>query len=94
MATKKKAAKLKFEVSRSGLGGLAIVLFCLFVWCFIFGVWAGQSLLPGERAAADADAGKSTVKLAKMKILSSRQHEDGEHPPLLTPEKKAIKKEK
>ncbi|MEJ2057883.1 MAG: hypothetical protein P8X39_08615 [Desulfofustis sp.] len=47
MATQKKRrkTKIKFELSRSGIGSIAIVCFCIFLWMFIFGVWAGQSLL-------------------------------------------------
>ncbi|MEJ2136212.1 MAG: hypothetical protein P8X86_13345 [Desulfofustis sp.] len=47
MATRKKRqqAKIKFELTRTGIGSIAIVCFCIFLWMFIFGVWAGQSLL-------------------------------------------------
>lgn len=42
---KKKAKKLKFELSKAGIGGVAVVVFCLFLWMFLLGVWVGQSLL-------------------------------------------------
>ncbi len=49
MATQKKRrktrTKIKFELSRSGIGSIGIVCFCIFLWMFILGVWAGQSLL-------------------------------------------------
>lgn len=47
MATRKKRrqTKIKFELTRTGIGSIAIVCFCIFLWMFIFGVWAGQSLL-------------------------------------------------
>jgi len=47
MATQKKRrkTKIKFELSRSGIGSIGVVCFCIFLWMFIFGVWAGQSLL-------------------------------------------------
>ncbi len=47
MATRKKRqqVKIKFELTRTGIGSIAIVCFCIFLWMFIFGVWAGQSLL-------------------------------------------------
>ncbi len=47
MATRKKRrqTKIKFELTRTGIGSIAIICFCIFLWMFIFGVWAGQSLL-------------------------------------------------
>lgn len=47
MAAKRRpqAKKLKFELTRSAVGGIAVVVFCLFLWMFLLGVWAGQSLL-------------------------------------------------
>jgi len=60
MAAPRKRArpKIKFELSRSGIGGIAIVCFCIFLWMFIFGVWAGQSLLkPSQRVKPGFNAG-------------------------------------
>lgn len=37
--------KIRFELSLGAIGGIAVVVFCLFLWMFLFGVWAGQSLL-------------------------------------------------
>ena len=47
MATQKKRrqTKIKFELTRTGIGSIAIVCFCIFLWMFLLGVWAGQSLL-------------------------------------------------
>lgn len=47
MATPRKpqAKKLKFELTRSGVAGIGVIVFCLFLWMFLLGVWAGQSLL-------------------------------------------------
>jgi hypothetical protein len=42
---KPKAKKLKFELTRSAVAGIGVVVFCLFLWMFLLGVWAGQSLL-------------------------------------------------
>lgn len=60
MAAPRKRArqKIRFELSRSGIGGIAIVCFCIFLWMFIFGVWAGQSLLkPSQKIKTGFDAG-------------------------------------
>ena len=47
MATRRKAKvkKLKFELSKSGVGGIGVIVFCLFLWMFLLGVWAGQTML-------------------------------------------------
>lgn len=42
---KKPVKKFKFQMTRSGIAGIAVVCFCVFLWMFIFGVWAGQFLL-------------------------------------------------
>ena len=42
---KKAAPKIKFQVTRSGIAGIGVVCFCIFLWMFLLGVWAGQSLL-------------------------------------------------
>ncbi|GAB6192247.1 hypothetical protein [Desulfocastanea catecholica] len=47
MAVRRKpqAKKLKFELTKSAIAGIAVITFCLFLWMFLLGVWAGQSLL-------------------------------------------------
>ncbi len=48
MATRKRkkpVKKIRFQLTRSGIFGIAVVCFCLFLWMFLIGVWAGQSLL-------------------------------------------------
>lgn len=42
---KKKPKKIKFELTRTGIAGIGVVCFCLFLWMFLLGVWAGQSIL-------------------------------------------------
>jgi hypothetical protein len=50
MATRRKTKpkKLKFELTKTAIGGIGVVTFCLFLWMFLLGVWAGQSLLRPE----------------------------------------------
>ena len=60
MATQKKRRKIKikFELSRTGISSIGIVCFCVLLWMFLFGVWAGQSLLkPSEPVRAGFKAG-------------------------------------
>lgn len=60
---KKQSGKIKFELTKSGVAGIGVVFFCLFLWMFLFGVWAGQSILKSTasvqtsyRVAADIDS--------------------------------------
>jgi len=50
-----KKAFVRVELSGAGLVAVLTVVFCVFVWMFIFGVWTGQALLedapPAERGA-------------------------------------------
>jgi hypothetical protein len=42
---RKQVKKFRFELTRTAIGGIGIVCFCLFLWMFLLGVWTGQSLL-------------------------------------------------
>jgi hypothetical protein len=42
---KKKKFTIDFKLTISGMLGLGIVIFCVFLWMFLFGVWAGQTVL-------------------------------------------------
>lgn len=35
----------RIELGWRGLFGLVVVCFCLFVWMFLFGLWAGQTIV-------------------------------------------------
>lgn len=50
---RKQVKKYKFELTRSAIGGVGIVCFCIFLWMFLFGVWAGQSLLKPQILQGD-----------------------------------------
>ncbi len=54
---KKPVKKVKFQLTRSGIAGIGVVFFCIFLWMFLFGVWAGQSLLfpPVSKARISAE---------------------------------------
>jgi hypothetical protein len=52
---KKPVKKLRFQLSYVGLAGAAVVCCCLFLWMFLLGIWAGQTiLLPTDGAKAVA----------------------------------------
>jgi hypothetical protein len=60
MATqrKPKVKKLKFELTKSGVGGIGVIVFCLFLWMFLLGVWAGQTLLSPIDSTGSKDVKK------------------------------------
>jgi len=41
----KKKKKIKFELTPGGLFGIGVVLFCILLWMFLLGIWAGQTVL-------------------------------------------------
>lgn len=80
MATKrrKQVKKLKFELTRSGVAGIGVVVFCLFLWMFLIGVWAGQSLLLPSYGKKMAIVDKNVDQLNEPLVIRA--------------EKKAVKK--
>jgi len=76
-ARKNQVKKVRFELTKSAIGGIAVIVFCLFLWMFLLGVWAGQSLLfpsYGQKPAAVEE---------KVKAQES---------PVIKAEKKTVKK--
>lgn len=66
---KKPVKKLKFELTRSAAAGVGVIAFCLFLWMFLLGVWAGQSLLVPSYGSgpttAKLDSGQPEMQLIK-----------------------------
>jgi len=63
MARKRKKRKpqktFRFQLTLGGIIGIGVVSFCLFMWMFLLGIWAGQTiLLP---SAPSAKAKKNTT---------------------------------
>jgi hypothetical protein len=80
---KKPVKKVKFQLTRSGIAGIAVVCFCVFLWMFILGVWAGQFLLfpPVSKvelsSLRDSGQGKQVldviqIEAKKKKIIKNR----------------------
>jgi len=42
---RKKQKLIRFEISLMGLVGIGVVCFCIFLWMFLLGIWAGQTIL-------------------------------------------------
>ena len=74
---KPKVKKLKFELTKSGVGGIGVIVFCLFLWMFLLGVWAGQTLL----SPFDSPSGGVVKK-----------QQDSDATQLIRADKKAVKK--
>ncbi len=75
---KKPVKKVKFQLTRSGITGIAVVCFCVFLWMFLFGVWAGQSFLyppvSGVNvASAVSDSGKGKQVLEVIQLEAGKK---------------------
>ncbi|MDO9042870.1 MAG: hypothetical protein Q8R42_04865 [Desulfocapsaceae bacterium] len=42
---RKQKKKIRFELTFSAIAGVGVVFFCIFLWMFLLGVWAGESFL-------------------------------------------------
>ena len=73
MAARRKppVKKVKFELTHSGIAGIGIVCFCIFLWMFLLGVWTGQSLL--------LPSTKSKMSVAQNDELTDMQAVDPLH---------------
>ncbi len=58
---RKKKFAVKFELSPKGMIGATIVCLCIFLWMFLLGVWAGQTVL-STPPGAETVAKKATIK--------------------------------
>jgi len=88
MAARKKKQKkqkrtkrfnIQFTLSLSGLFGLGVASFCIFLWMFLLGIWAGQTIFLPSTDAAPFKFGKSassqTPQTASSKIKPSIEPE-------------------
>jgi hypothetical protein len=67
-----------FQLSLSGIIGIAVVVFCLFLWMFLIGIWAGQTILhPSPQAAA--------VAPVRAPASPDKHEEPGRQPELVNP---------
>lgn len=82
-ARKKKPTKIKFELTRGAIFGVAVVGFCLFLWMFLIGVWTGQSILspyPAVKSLTDKKAKSGPppfIKAVDKKKIISAKTENG-----------------
>ncbi|PID77270.1 MAG: hypothetical protein CSB24_02215 [Deltaproteobacteria bacterium] len=64
--------KIRFELTRSSIGGIAVICFCLFLWMFLIGVWIGQSVL-SPRPEIGGVVGNSSKKMPPPFIRASEK---------------------
>ncbi|MFT5698843.1 MAG: hypothetical protein ACI8ZB_001699 [Desulforhopalus sp.] len=70
---KLKVNKIKFELTKSGIGGIGVVVFCLFLWMFLVGVWAGQSLLAPTQVSTGAGIKKQESSHSTLVIRADKK---------------------
>ena len=75
---KKPAIKVKFQLTRGGIAGIAVVCFCIFLWMFLVGVWAGQSLLYPPVTTTNispevSDSGKGKTVLEVIQLEADKK---------------------
>ncbi|MCP4338184.1 MAG: hypothetical protein GY799_04705 [Desulfobulbaceae bacterium] len=75
MAARRKpqAKKLKFELTKSAVAGIGVVSFCLFLWMFLLGVWAGQSLLLPSYEKNEVVAQEPLKKIGPLVIRAKKK---------------------
>ncbi len=75
MAARRKpqAKKLKFELAKSAIVGIGVIAFCLFLWMFLLGVWAGQSLLLPSYVQKEVVAQKHVKKIGPLVIRAEKK---------------------
>ncbi|MEN8142156.1 MAG: SPOR domain-containing protein [Thermodesulfobacteriota bacterium] len=49
---RKKGFSIKFNLTVTGLLGVGVVCFCIFLWMFLLGIWAGQTVLTAGKYEA------------------------------------------
>jgi len=64
-AKKKTPKRFRFQLGYSGVAGIAVVSFCLFLWMFLLGIWAGQTILLPSSAGSQAIAKSRESSQAK-----------------------------
>ena len=82
--TKKKPARPKgtkpfcFEIGWGGLSGLVVVSFCLLLWMFLLGIWAGQTiLLPTRVTSPDEQSIERTLPSTQVVVPAGTKGSPG-----------------
>ncbi len=73
---KKKVTFFRFQLSWPGIAGVAVVCFCLFLWMFLIGIWAGQTILlpPGnKKVTVVEDESKIRVEKKRQEVRRAQK---------------------
>jgi len=73
-AKKKTGKRFRFQLSLAEVAGIGVVSFCLFLWMFLLGIWAGQTiLLPASDTGPSLVTGRQTTganhKTAGVRVI-------------------------
>ncbi len=85
---KKKGFSIKFDLSLAGLLGVGVVCFCVFLWMFLLGVWAGQTGLISGMALISQNAVPAAAKVEAPKRPAPQEPVAATSPepsPVITP---------
>jgi hypothetical protein len=70
---KKKQKRFSFQLGFTGLAGITVVFFCLFLWMFLLGVWAGQAILlppvSGNQLQINSNLSKDIPAPAQLPVI-------------------------
>ncbi|BCO08430.1 hypothetical protein GF1_08060 [Desulfolithobacter dissulfuricans] len=63
--------RFRFQLSLSGLLGIGVVCFCLFLWMFLLGIWAGQTILlpPAEKERRSATVEQKPGRETQLPVI-------------------------
>jgi len=70
---KPKPKKLRFEVTKSGVAGIGVIAFCLFLWMFLLGIWVGQTMLKPADATKNVTAAVQKIQLKPLVIKAEKK---------------------
>ncbi len=59
----------RIELGWRGMFGLVIVCFCLFLWMFLLGIWAGQTILLPPRGKQAVQVTESPKQMPSSKTI-------------------------
>jgi hypothetical protein len=79
---RKKKFLIKFELSPFGLLSVGVVCFCVFLWMFLLGVWAGQTVLS---TGTYGIAGPGKDGSARLREISPKKAVAKSKPPVAAP---------
>jgi hypothetical protein len=69
-----RSKRFRIELGWRGMFGLVVVSFCLFLWMFLLGIWAGQTILLPIRTNQAAQV-METSKQPPVKTGSNNEHQ-------------------